>query len=145
MLVSNWPPRTLPHTVVVRITVASVSTEGYDAQFRDEIPFACTVHRSGGTSEIALAGELDLATRSTLDEATATALHPGPVETLVIDFTGVTFADSTTVTWLLRTDRRVQAGGGRLVAVAAPGPVRELLRMTGVDEYLTVVAHARMR
>jgi anti-sigma B factor antagonist len=126
-------------------TFASVSTESPYARFLEEIAFACTVHRNGHTSEIALGGELDLATRPTLDEATTTALHPGPVDTLVIDFTEVTFADSTTVTWLLRADRRVRASGGRLVAVAAPGPVRELLRMTGVDEYVTVVAHARMR
>jgi anti-sigma B factor antagonist len=121
-----------------------VSTESTDAQFLQEIPFACTVHRNGHSSEIELGGELDLAARSTLEEATTTALQPGPVDTLV-DFTQVTFADSTTVTWLLRTDRRVQASGGRLVTVAGPGNVRDLLRMTGVDEHLTVVADGRLR
>jgi anti-anti-sigma factor len=103
------------------------------------------VHRNGQSSEIELGGELDLAARSTLEEATTTALQPGPVDTLVVDFTDVTFADSTTVTWLLRADRRVRAGGGRLVAVAGPGHVRDLLRMTGVDEYVRVVADARTR
>jgi anti-anti-sigma factor len=122
-----------------------VSTESSDARFLREVPFACNVHRMGPTSEIELGGELDLAARSTLEAAATTALEPGPVQTLVIDFTQVTFADSTTVSWLLRTDRRVQAFGGRLVAVAGPGPVRDLLALTGVDEYVTVVAHARMR
>ena len=123
-----------------------MSTETpFDAQFLHEVPFACTVHRNGHSSEIELGGELDLAARPTLDEATTTALQPGPVDTLVVDFAEVTFADSTTVTWLLRTNRRVQASGGRLVAVAGPGHVRDLLRMTGVDEYLTVVANGRFR
>jgi anti-anti-sigma factor len=122
-----------------------VSTESFDAQFLREIPFACNVHRLGPTSEIELGGELDLAARSTLEAATTMALEPGPVDTVVIDFTQVTFADSTTVTWLLRTDRRVRATGGWLVAVAGPGRVRDLLEMTGVDEYVTVVANARMR
>lgn len=122
-----------------------MSTESSDAQFLQEIPFACTVHRIGHASEIELGGELDLAARSTLEEATTTALQPGPVDTLLVDFTQVTFADSTTVTWLLRADRRVRAGGGRLVAVAGPGHVRDLLRMTGVDESLTVIADGRLR
>jgi anti-anti-sigma factor len=126
-------------------TVACVSAESTDARFLHEIPFACTVHRNGHSSEIELGGELDLAARPTLEEATTTALQPGPVDTLVVDFTQVTFADSTTVTWLLRADRRVRANGGRLVAVAGPGHVRDLLRMTGVDAKLTVVADGSLR
>jgi anti-sigma B factor antagonist len=122
-----------------------VTIESSDARFVRESPFACTVHRNGHTSEIELGGELDLAARRTLDEATAAALQPGPVETLVVDFSDVTFADSTTVTWLLRTERRARAGGSRLVVVAGPGAVRDLLQITGVDEHLTVVATARMR
>jgi anti-anti-sigma factor len=125
--------------------LAAVTTESFAARFLRESPFACTVHRNGHTSEIELGGELDLAARPTLEEATATALEPGPVDTLVVDFSRVTFADSTTVMWLLRTDRRAQAGGSRLVVVAGPGAVRDLLEMTGVDEHLTVVATARMR
>ena len=122
-----------------------VTAESHDARFVREFPFSCTVHRNGHASEIELGGELDLAARPTLDEATAVALQPGPVETVVVDFSQVTFADSTTVTWLLRTERRAQAGGGRLVVVASPGAVRDLLALTGVDEHLTVVATARMR
>jgi anti-anti-sigma factor len=122
-----------------------VSIESFDARFTREAPFACTVHRHGRTSAIELGGELDLAAKPTLDEAIVTALVPGPVERLVVDFSHVTFADSTTVTWLLHADGRVQASGGRLIAVAGPGHVRDLLAMTGVDEHLTVVANARMR
>jgi anti-sigma B factor antagonist len=131
--------------MTLRTTVRRVTIESSDARFLREAPFACTVHRNGHTSEIELGGELDLAARPTLDEATSAALEPGPVETVVVDFSQVTFADSTTVTWLLRTDRRARGGGGRLVVVAGPGAVRDLLRLTGVDERLTVVATARMR
>jgi anti-anti-sigma factor len=122
-----------------------VTAESYDARLVREFPFSCTVHRNGHTSEIELGGELDLAARPTLDEATAVALQPGPVETVVVDFSRVTFADSTTVTWLVHTERRARAGGSRLVVVAGPGAVRDLLAMTAVDEHLTVVAPARMR
>lgn len=92
-----------------------------------------------------LEGELDLAAKPALDEAVATALQPGPVETVIVDLTRVTFADSTTMTWLVQADARTDAVGGRLIAVAGPGPVRKVLEMTGIDQRLTLVADGRMR
>ena len=56
--------------------------------------FGCTVHRMGVTSVIELRGELDLAARETLDAALDSALHPGPVVTLVADLDAVTSADA---------------------------------------------------
>jgi anti-anti-sigma factor len=125
--------------------VTSVSTESFDASALTDVPFSCAVHRRGKTSEIVLEGELDLAARSVLDEAVVTALEPGPVETVIVDLTRVTFADSTTMTWLVQADTRTNASGGRLVAVAGPGPVRDVLHMTGIDERVTLVADGRMR
>jgi anti-anti-sigma factor len=110
-----------------------------------EAPFGCTVHRRGGTSAIELEGELDLAARPTLEQAIETAVEPGPVETVVIDFTRVVFADSTTLAWLMAVDARMRAAGGRLVAVAHPGPVLDLLRLTGLDRRLTLVDSGPMR
>jgi anti-anti-sigma factor len=123
----------------------SVSTESFDASALQDAAFTCAVHRRGQTSEIALEGELDLAAKPVLDEAIATALEPGPVETVIVDLTRVTFADSTTMTWLVRADTRTNASGGRLIAVASPGPVRDVLHMTGIDERVTLVADGRMR
>jgi anti-sigma B factor antagonist len=123
--------------------VRSVSTESFDALLATaEAPFRCAVHRRGASSEIELEGELDLAARRTLQDAVGTALEPGPVDTLVIDMTDVTFADSTTITWLLTSAQRMEAGGGRLVVVVASGPVRDLLALTGLDQRLTLVPDA---
>jgi anti-sigma B factor antagonist len=121
-----------------------VSTESFDAQMLYDHPFGCTVHRRGPTSEITLDGELDLAAQPTLDAAIVAALEPGPVDTVVADFTDVSFADSTTITWLLRADRRARAADARFVIVAGPGAVRDLLCITGLEERLTLVADARM-
>jgi anti-sigma B factor antagonist len=120
--------------------VTFVGTESFDAAVLGEEPFTCAVHRRGRTSEIVLEGELDLAAKHVLDEAIATALQPGPVETVIVDLTGVSFADSTTMTWLVQADTRSREAGARLVAVAAPGPVRDVLEMTGIDERVTIVA-----
>jgi anti-anti-sigma factor len=125
--------------------VAPVSTESFDASALRDTPYSCAVHRRGRTSEIVLEGELDLAAKPTLDDAIGTALEPGPVDTVIVDLTRVTFADSTTMTWLVQADTRTAETGGRFVAVASPGPVRDVLRMTGIDERLTLVADGRMR
>lgn len=127
------------------ITVTSVSTESFDVSALTDVPYSCAVHRRGKTSEIVLEGELDLAAKPVLEEAVVQALEPGPVETVIVDLTRVTFADSTTMTWLVQADTRTKAAGGRLVAVAGPGPVREVLQMTGIDERVTLVADGRMR
>jgi anti-anti-sigma factor len=90
-----------------------------------------------------LEGELDLAAKPVLDEAIVTALEPGPVETVIVDLTRVTFADSTTMTWLVQADTRTHEAGGRLIAIADDGPVLDVLRMTGIDERLTLMADGR--
>jgi anti-anti-sigma factor len=120
-----------------------VSTESTDAR-TTEAPFSCALRRRGRTSEIMLEGELDIATRPVLDEAIATALEPGPVRSVVVDLTHVCFADSTTMTWLMRADAMTAAAGGRLIVLAESGPVLDVLRMTGIDERLALVADGRM-
>jgi anti-anti-sigma factor len=125
--------------------VTAVSAESFDASALRDTPYSCAVHRRGRTSEIVLEGELDLAAKPVLDESVAAALEPGPVETVIVDLTRVTFADSTTVTWLVQADARTRAVGGRLIAVAGPGPVRDVLEMTGIDQRVTLVGDARMR
>ncbi len=116
-----------------------------DALPLSDTPFGCTVHRRLHVSAIELEGELDLAARDTLEDAIVTAVEPGPVETVVVDMTRVTFADSTTLAWLVAAEARMQASGGRLLAVIGPGPVLNLLQLTGLDRHLTLVEHARMR
>lgn len=110
-----------------------------------EQPFGCSVRRQGHTSTIELVGELDLAARPALAAATDRALNEGSVETLVADLTGVTFADSSTLGWLVGVDARLKVTNGRLVVVAPEGPVLDLLRITGMDRRLTLVPDAPMR
>jgi anti-anti-sigma factor len=110
-----------------------------DAPPRDDAHFGCLVHRRGHASEIVLEGELDLAARPTLDDAMRAALEPGPVDAVAIDLRAVTFADSTTIGWMVAAEKRTRASGVRLVAIAAPGPVRRLIQMTGLDARLAVV------
>ena len=125
--------------------MGAVSTDSFDASALTDARYSCAVHRRGRTSEIVVEGELDLAAKPVLDDAIVTALEPGPVETVIIDLTRVTFADSTTMTWLLQADTSTAQAGGRLIAVTGSGPVRDVLHLTGIDERLTVVADGRIR
>lgn len=106
--------------------------------------FACRVQRHGQTSTIELDGELDIAARPALGEAGEGAVA-GPVDTVVVDLTRATFADSSTMAWLVILDNRILAAGSRLVVVAGDGPVLDVLRLTGLDRRLTLVDHAPMR
>jgi len=119
-----------------------VTTGSSNGRSLGDASFRYAVHRRGPTSQIELEGELDLAARTTLDEAMAAALDSGSVETVVVDLTRVTFADSTTLAWLVGAEAHMQATGGRLLAVAGPGPVLNLLRLTGLDRRLTLVDDA---
>jgi anti-anti-sigma factor len=129
-----------------RTTVPCVGPESFETPtLTNDAPFTCAVQRRGRTAEILLEGELDLAAKPALDEALVIALEPAPIETVIVDLTRVSFADSTTMTWLVRADNRTSEAGGRLVAVAGPGPVRDVLHMTGIDERVTLVVDDQMR
>ena len=104
--------------------------------------FACRVRKLGVTTVIELQGELDLAARKTLDDALESALHPGPVVTVIADLDAVTSADATTVAWLMHADAVVRLAGGRFVTVLGKGGAGDVLRLTGMRRRLDVVGDA---
>ncbi len=83
-----------------------------------------------------LVGYLDL---STVDQLRATV---GPAcgtgADVRLDLSGLTFCDSTGVGALVWRYRRASAGSGRLVVFAPRKPVREVLRISGVDRVIPV-------
>jgi anti-sigma B factor antagonist len=89
--------------------------------------------------EIRLEGEIDVAARPALDEALQTALGVDGVGIVALDLHAVTFADSSAVAWLLTADRRIRGRGGQMTIVACSDPVRDLLRLTGIDGRLALV------
>ena len=87
-----------------------------------------------GTVLVRVAGELDLATVDTLNAALA-ALPPGDV---VLDLTGLAFADSTGLRALVIEQERLAGTGDRLVVVHAKAAVRRTLEISGLDQVLEV-------
>ncbi len=105
----------------------------------DGAAFGCAVIRGADRCEIRLDGEIDLAARPALEAALQTAMGVDGVGDVAVDLRAVTFADSGAVAWLLSADRRIRGRGGRLTIVACSPPVRELLRLTGIDGRLALV------
>jgi anti-anti-sigma factor len=107
----------------------------------DGAAFGCAVAKSAERCEIRLEGEIDLAARPALDDALQTALSLDGTSAVALDLRAVTFADSSAVAWLLAADRLIRGRGGRMTIVGCSPPVRDLLRLTGIDGRLALVDH----
>ena len=82
---------------------------------------------------IALAGELDISLADHLEEMVRPALD-GNDGNVIIDLSDVTFVDSATLNWLLKTQDRVDRIGGELrVVTPEDGSLVRLLSLTGLD------------
>jgi anti-anti-sigma factor len=99
----------------------------------DGAAFGCAVVQGADQCEIRLEGEIDLAARPALDEALYTAVGVDGVGDVALDLRAVTFADSSAVAWLLSADRLIRGRGRQLTIVACSAPVRDLLRLTGIE------------
>jgi anti-sigma B factor antagonist len=90
-----------------------------------------------GAIQMALVGELDLATLAMLDQELDKAGPSG--KRLILDLRKLHFIDSSGLHALLRVDRRMQETGGTLTIVRGPRPVERLFNLTGLDTRLHIV------
>jgi anti-anti-sigma factor len=81
---------------------------------------------------VALRGEIDMAGLEDLQTAVEPHLAPG--QTVVLDLSEVTFADSTLVNVLLQARGKASQTGGALVVRNASDQVRQLLSIGDLDD-----------
>jgi len=110
------------------------------AQARYE--FAVLPERVGDTARLLVTGEMDMSVVGALEAALA-QFDLRTAEKLEIDLTGVTFADSTTVAWLIEVEHAARDAGASMELVVADGPIDYLLSLTGIEEYIAVRRPAR--
>jgi anti-anti-sigma factor len=95
-----------------------------------------TITRGGSIITVALDGELDAHTvadaRAGMDEALGRA-SAHDLASLVVDADALTFCDSTGLSVLVRASEAANAHGMSLRLRALSPPMRELLRITGLD------------
>lgn len=87
---------------------------------------------------VRLDGDLDLSRIDELDRALGPASSLYGVE-LTVDVTGVTFMDSTVISWLLCIQEKLGHRKGRLRVVATPdGGSKGILALTGLQDQINV-------
>lgn len=86
---------------------------------------------------IVASGELDVTAIDEMSTLFAMAIA-GARGAVILDLNGVRFVDSTALATILQGARELQRVGKRLLVVAASGPVRSLLEITGLAQSLTL-------
>jgi anti-sigma B factor antagonist len=90
--------------------------------------------RDGGQARVAVAGEIDLSGCGELRDAVLKCAEGA--ERLLLDLQGVDFIDTTGLGTLLELRSTLQAKGVLFEIVAADGPVRQAVDVTGLGHLL---------
>jgi len=93
----------------------------------------------GDRNVIDVAGEIDVYTAPALRQRLAALLDEGRAD-LVVDFSRVTFMDSTGLGVLVGALKRVRGLDGRLVLVIGQDRVLKVFRITGLTQLFTIAA-----
>lgn len=91
-----------------------------------------------GRAQLALAGQLDGATHAELDRVITRLLDDPALNTLVLDLAGLDYISSAGLGVLLKTQKRLMAGGGRLRLAGVNPHVRDILVYSGFDQLFEI-------
>jgi anti-sigma B factor antagonist len=108
-----------------------------NAAFQAPEPFSCQTDRNGDTVWVRPRGELDLDTAPALEQELARVREEGNPR-LVLDLRRLTFMDSTGLRLVIRWDTAAREQGFQFAIVPGPEVVQRVIRLTGMDDHLTV-------
>ena len=97
-----------------------------------------SVEADGDAVKLAPRGEMDLATADIVDRELQKA-EASDARRIILDLSGVEFIDSTGLKVLVCAARRSNSDSNRLAVMPGTGQVAEMLRLTGIEELLTLV------
>ena len=93
-----------------------------------------TIDKQNGATVISVRGEIDhhsaVGLRETIDQSVIQAKP----EELILDFSLVTFMDSSGIGLVMGRFRLMQETGGRLVLQNLPAPIKKVMRLAGLDK-----------
>lgn len=104
-------------------------------------PFTVDTAFVGRRAVLSLAGEIDMTTAPALQGAIESAA--GRAFEMWLDLTATTFMDSTGIHVLSRARTRLAEVNGRLAVICPNGPVRRVLSLTGLDQFLEIHSSRR--
>jgi anti-sigma B factor antagonist len=91
-----------------------------------------------GVHVVAVKGEIDLFTAPEFKQRMGKPIEDG-VERLVVDLSGTTFIDSSSLGVLIGAHRRLKQGNGSLVVVCDNEAIVKTFKITGLDGVFTLV------
>ena len=94
---------------------------------------------SGSRVEIAIEGELDLATAPQLETEFGRVRERNGVELVVVDLRNLAFLDSTGLEAIVKFEARTRADGVEMVIVRGPRAVERLFSVMQLDQKLRIV------
>src|SRR3954470_19769406 len=101
--------------------------------------FAITDRRLGGDWHVvAVNGEIDLFTAPEFKQRVSAPIDAGRTN-VVVDLTGTTFIDSSSLGVLIGAHRRLRRLDGSLVIVCSNDAIVKTFRITGLDSVFTIV------
>jgi anti-sigma B factor antagonist len=101
-------------------------------------PFDVKIEQRGDAVHVVMSGELDISTAQRLEEDLKRVEADKPATT-VLDLQQLSFMDSTGLRLLIMADSRARAEDRRLVIVQGNEMVQRVMRLTRLDERLTIV------
>jgi len=90
------------------------------------------------THVVSVAGEIDLFTAPEFKSRIATAIDGG-ASTIVVDLSGTTFIDSSSLGVLIGAHRRLEHTHGRLMVVCENASILKTFQITGLDNVFAIV------
>jgi len=100
--------------------------------------FELRADRAGATAQVAVKGELDIATLPEFEQVVRSLRSPD-LERLVVDLREVTFADAMSIELLLRLHTQLAEAGAELLVVRGPRAVHRVFELTGLDRVLVML------
>jgi anti-sigma B factor antagonist len=101
-------------------------------------PFDVQIEQRGDAVHVVMSGELDISTAQRLEDDLKRVEADKPATT-VLDLQQLSFMDSTGLRLLIMADSRARAEDRRLVIVQGNEMVQRVMRLTRLDERLTIV------
>ena len=100
-------------------------------------PLTITTDVVDGVPHLRLVGEIDLSSAHLMVDCIDDAVDNGAT-TVVLDFAGVTFVNSTGLGAMVAATKRLRADGGDLVLRQFRGIPASALATTGLDRFFTI-------
>lgn len=95
-------------------------------------------HREGGRLYAALGGEIDHCAAEGLRQELERLIADKTISELVLDFSGVSFMDSSGVGMIIGRYKTMAARGGRMIACGLHPPMDRLFHMAGLHRIIAV-------